>query len=148
MVELIRSVKNFQDTPLQKVWDNDGDQILAYMRKDLVFVFNFNPTKSFTDYGFLTPKGEYEVVLDTDSPKFGGFGLNDDSVHHFTQFDPLYKKEKKEWLKLYVPARSAMVLRKVKPAKEEKAAKEDKKSTKAVSKTKTTSKKATSKKQK
>ena len=152
MVELNRSVKNFQDTPIQKVWDNDGDQILAYMRKDLVFVFNFSPNKSFTDYGFLTPKGEYEVVLNTDDPKFGGFGLNDDSVHHFTLFDPLYKKEKKEWLKLYIPARSAMVLRKVKPAKEEKAVKEETKVTKKASKTKTatktTTKKTTSKKQK
>ena len=152
MVELIRSVKNFQDTPIQKVWDNDGDQILAYMRKDLVFVFNFSPNKSFTDYGFLTPKGEYEVVLNTDDPKFGGFGLNDDSVHHFTLFDPLYKKEKKEWLKLYIPARSAMVLRKVKPAKEEKVVKEETKVTKKASKTKTapktTTKKTTSKKQK
>ena len=117
MIELIRSVKNFQSTPIQKVWDSDGDQILAYMRKDLVFVFNFSPSKSFTDYGFLVPAGEYEVVLNTDAARFGGFGLADDTVHHFTQFDPLYKKEKKEWLKLYIPARSAVVLRKVKVKK-------------------------------
>ena len=89
MLELIRSVKNFQSTPIQKVWDNDEDQILAYMRKDLVFVFNFNPTKSFADYGFLVPKGEYEVVLNTDANRFGGFGLADDTIHHFTQFDPV-----------------------------------------------------------
>ena len=117
MLELIGDVKNFQDTPIQKVWDNDGDQILAYMRKDLVFVFNFSPTKSFTDYGFLVPKGEYEGVLNTDATRFGGFGLADDTIRHFTQFDPLYKKEKKEWLKLYIPARSAVVLRKVKVKK-------------------------------
>ena len=92
-------------------------QILAYMRKDLVFVFNFSPTKSFTDYGFLVPKGEYEVVLNTDATRFGGVGLADDTIRHFTQFDPLYKKEKKEWLKLYIPARSAVVLRKVKVKK-------------------------------
>ena len=30
------------------------------------------------------------------------------------QFDPLYKKEKKEWLKLYLPARTAVVLKRVK----------------------------------
>lgn len=82
MVKLIRSVKNFQNTPLQKVWDNDGDQILAFVRKDLLFVFNFSPNKSFTDYGILVPKGEYEVALNTDDTQFGGFGLNDDSVHH------------------------------------------------------------------
>lgn len=117
MIGLIRGIKDFQKTPIIKIWDNDGDQILAYMRKDLLFVFNFNPSRSFDGYGFLTPPGEYEVVLNTDASRFGGFNLNDDSVHHFTQFDPLYKKEKKEWLKLYIPARSAMVLRKIKPVK-------------------------------
>ena len=114
MLEVICSVKKFQETPIQKIWDNDGDQILAYMRKDLIFVFNFSPNKSFTDYGFLVPKGEYEVVLNTDSVEFGGFGLADDTVRHFTMPDPLYKKERKEWLKIYIPARSAVVLRKVK----------------------------------
>lgn len=117
MLELISEVKNFQKTPIQKIWDSDGDQILAYMRKDLLFVFNFSPTKSYTDYGFLTPIGEYEVVLNSDAKRFGGNGLADDSVHHHTLFDALYKKEKKEWLKLYLPARSAVVLRKIKKAK-------------------------------
>ncbi len=123
MIELIGKAKDFQKRPVQKVWDNDGDQILAYMRKDLVFVFNFNPSKSFTDYGFLVPKGTYEVVLDTDDPRYGGFGLSDDKVEHSTVPDPLYVKEKKEWLKLYVPARSAFVLRK-KPARSLKTKKE------------------------
>ena len=81
------------------------------------FVFNFSPTRSYSDYGVLAPKGEYEVILNSDAVKFGGFGLTDDSIRHFTHFDPLYKKEKKEWLKLYIPARTAMVLRKVKPVK-------------------------------
>ncbi|GAB6395307.1 MAG: 1,4-alpha-glucan branching enzyme [Bacteroidales bacterium] len=111
MLALIKSVKDFQRQPLLKIWDNDGDQILAFMRKDLVFVFNFSPNRSYTDYGFLTPPGEYETVLNTDAPQFGGFGLADDSVRHFTRFDPLYKKERKEWLKLYLPARSAVVLK-------------------------------------
>ncbi len=113
MIHLIRTVKNFQKTPVTKLWDNDGDQVLAYMRGDLVFVFNFNPAHSFTGYGFLAPAGEYEVVLNTDSPSFGGFGATDDNIRHLTQFDPLYKKEKKEWLKLYLPARTGMVLRKI-----------------------------------
>lgn len=113
MLELIKSVKRFEQTPLIKVWDNDGDQILAYRREDLVFVFNFSPDKSFTDYGFLTPPGKYKVVLNTDDKRFGGFGLSDDAIVHETHPDELYKKEKKEWLKLYIPARSAMVLRKI-----------------------------------
>lgn len=112
MLKLIRSVRDFQKTPIVKIWDNDGDQILAFMRSDLVFVFNFNPAKSFAGYGFLTPPGEYEVVLNTDATGFGGNGIADDTVKHLTVYDPLYEEENKGWLKLYLPARSAVVLRK------------------------------------
>lgn len=114
MIKLIRGEKNFQASEIEKLWTNDGDQILAYRRKDLVFVYNFNPAKSFSDYGILALAGEYEVVLNSDNPEFGGFGLSDDSIHHFTAHDPLYKKYHKEWLKLYLPARTALVLRKLK----------------------------------
>ena len=113
MLSVIKSVKGFQSTEIKKVWDDDNDQILAYMRKDLIFVFNFSPSQSYTDYGFLVPAGEYHVVLNTDAVEFGGFGLADDTVKHLTLNDPLYKKEKKEWLKLYIPARSAVVLKKI-----------------------------------
>ena len=114
MLKIICSVDNFQSTLLQKIWHNDNDQILAFMRADLVFVFNFNPTRSFADYGFLTPPGKYKVVLNTDDKQFGGNGLNDNSIEHFTHDDPLYKSENKGWLKLYVPARTAIVLQMIK----------------------------------
>ena len=100
-----------------KLWDNEGDQVVAYQRGDLVFVFNWNGVKSFSDYGILAPEGKYQVVLNTDAKEFAGFGLSDDSVEHFTQHDPLYEApdpnsgEKKGWLKLYLPARSAVVLK-------------------------------------
>ncbi|MDR0547791.1 MAG: alpha amylase C-terminal domain-containing protein [Dysgonamonadaceae bacterium] len=113
MIHLISGIKNFQSTPIQKVWDSDGDQILAFMRKDYVFIFNFNPVKSFTGYGFLVPPGKYNVVLNTDAPQFGGFGLSDDSVEHFTVADALYEKEGKAWLKMYLPARTGVVLKQV-----------------------------------
>lgn len=113
MMKVIKSIRKFQTTSIHKVWDNDQDQILAYMRADLLFVFNFSPDKSFADYGFLTPPGKYKVLLNTDSVKYGGNGLSDDSIEHFTSFDPLYKSENKGWLKLYIPARSAVVLKKI-----------------------------------
>ena len=112
MIRLISGVKKFQKTPVQEIWHNDGDQVLAYSRGDLLFFFNFSPNRSYTDYGFMVPQGDYSVVLNTDDKKFGGFGLNDDSVKHFTLFDPLLARDGKGWLKLYLPARSAMVLKK------------------------------------
>lgn len=114
MILLINSIEDFQATPLQKIWDSERDQVLAFCRNDLVFVFNFNPVQSFTDYGFLVAPCKYQTILNTDSPQFGGFGLIDDKIEHFTTYDKLYEKEKKEWLKLYLPARTAMVLKRIK----------------------------------
>ena len=112
MLKVIKTVKNFQKTPVVEVWHNDGDQILAFSRGDLLFVFNFSPNRSFTDYGFIVPQGSYDVVLNTDSRLYGGNELADDSVRHFTNYDPIYERDGKGWLKLYIPARSAVVLRK------------------------------------
>ena len=111
MIKVVKSEKCFNLTPVEEVWHNDGDQVLAFKRGKLLFVFNFSPTQSFTDYGLLVEAGEYEVVLNTDAKDFGGNGLADDNVKHFTNYDPLYEKVGKGWLKLYIPARSAIVLR-------------------------------------
>ena len=112
MIEVVKGEKNFIKTPVQEIWHNDGDQVLAFMRGDLVFVFNFSPTRSFTDYGFLVPEGDYKVVLNSDAKEFGGNGFADDTMVHHTNFDPVYEKDHKGWLKLYIPARSAVVLKK------------------------------------
>ncbi len=111
MVSLIAGVYNFQALPVVKLWEKDDDQVLAYRRGDLVFVFNFSPVRSYTDYGVLTMPGEYEVVLSSDNPDFGGYGNIDETVRHFTEPDPLYTPLGLGWLKLYLPARSAQVLR-------------------------------------
>lgn len=117
MIKIVHSVRHFEAKPIIKIWDNDGDQILAFERKDLLFVFNFHPYNSYTGYGLLVEPGVYETVLNSDRSEFGGHDLIDESVEHFTQPDPLYKKEHKEWLRLYLPARTAQVLRKKKPEK-------------------------------
>ena len=110
MVELVSGVYNFQALPIRKLWEKDDDQVLAFMRGNLVFVFNFNPFKSFNDYGVLAPAGSYKTVLSSDNPRFGGYGNIDENVEHLTLCDPLYKPHGVEWLKLYLPARSAIVL--------------------------------------
>lgn len=111
MVELIGGTYNFQALPVVKLWEKDDDQVLAFRRGNLVFVFNFSPSRSFTDYGVLTEPGEYNVVLSSDSPRFGGYGNIDESVAHFTVPDPPYSPLGLGWLKLYLPARSAQVLK-------------------------------------
>lgn len=110
VINLLKAENQFNRSKAIKLWDNEGDQVLAFQRRDLVFIFNFSPDKSFTDYGILAPKGSYKIVLNTDSERFGGFGLVDENQTYFTEKSHIRGKE---WLKLYLPARSAIVLRKI-----------------------------------
>lgn len=80
---------------------NDGDHVITFMRGDFLFAFNFHPTESFTDYGIKVPDGDYHVVLSSDSKAFGGFERFDTSL--------IYPATDGS-LKLYLPARSAVVL--------------------------------------
>lgn len=113
MLRVIKSREKFNETPVKEIWHDDTDQILAYCRGDLLFVFNFSPSHSYPDYGFLVTEGTYQVVLNTDSTLYGGFGFADDSMKHITNADSLYAHQHKGWLKLYIPARSAVVLRRM-----------------------------------
>ena len=89
MIHLVDDIYDFQALPVVKLWDKDDDQVLAFMRGNYVFVFNWAPFKSYSDYGFLAPEGEYEVVLSSDNAEYGGFGNIDEGVHHVTQHDEL-----------------------------------------------------------
>ena len=111
MLATLKSVDDFTALPINEIWHDDEDQVLAYQRGDLIFIFNWSPTKSYMDYGFRVKQGAYDVILNTDAKSFGGFGFADDSVAHLTNFDPLLHREGKGWLKLYIPARSAVVLK-------------------------------------
>jgi 1,4-alpha-glucan branching enzyme len=111
MMRLIGNTAGFQDLPLEKVFDNELDQVIAFRRGDLVFVFNYNPVESFPDYGFRLPACKYRIVLNTDSPSFGGFGLVDESRDYFTFNAVQNNPSGKGWLMLYLPARTAMALK-------------------------------------
>lgn len=110
MISAVSAVKGFEKLPVMKLWDKDDDQVLAFMRGNLTFVFNFSPTKAYTDYGILAPQGEYDGLCNTDDPRFGGYGNISDSISHLTQPDPLYADADLGWLKLYLPPRTAMIL--------------------------------------
>ncbi|MFV0392648.1 MAG: alpha amylase C-terminal domain-containing protein [Paludibacteraceae bacterium] len=111
MMSLIHSVPKFSETSNNKIWDKEGDQVLVYQRDNLLFVFNFNVTESFADYGILVESGSYKIVLNTDNSKFEGHGLVDESIDYFSQpaDDGTFGRE---WLKLYIPACTALVLKK------------------------------------
>lgn len=108
---LVQSVLRFNEAPLIPIWDNRGDHVVAFERRRLLFVFNFDGERSYTDYGFLVKKGEYNLVLNSDDPQFGGFGNVSGDAPYMTQDDPAYDEDGKGWLKLYLPARTVLVFK-------------------------------------
>ena len=75
MVKLHNDYKILDDLSVNRIYENNTDKVIAYMRGELLFVFNFHPTISFTDYG-IPVKGKFKIILDTDDPLFGGFRQN------------------------------------------------------------------------
>ena len=102
MVRLIREENLLSSAPTLLVADEEK-KVLVFLRKNCIFALNFSPSGSFTDYGFKAPDGEYVNVLDSDQPDFDGFGRLKVVERHVTVDGTL---------KLYLPARTAMVLRK------------------------------------
>ena len=111
MVHLVESVLRFNESPIIPIWDNRGDHVIAFERRRLLFVFNFDGQRSYTDYGFLCKNGEYNLLLNSDDPKYGGFGNVQADAPYHTQHDPMYEADGKGWLKLYLPARSVLVFK-------------------------------------
>lgn len=113
MIEFINSVKHFEKLDLTELYANNDDQVLCYSRGDMLFIFNFSPENSYTDYPIPAPKGEYGVLLNTDDKAFGGFGLSDDSITHQTMrnVDEDGKEIEGYHFNIYIPARSAQILK-------------------------------------
>lgn len=106
MLKLIDSSWDREKPVLVKA--DEGDKLLAWLRGDFLFVFNFHPANSYEGYGLRVPDGEYELLLDSDEADFGGFGR----IAVGQKF-PSVKMGDASWARLYIPSRSALVLKKV-----------------------------------
>jgi 1,4-alpha-glucan branching enzyme len=87
--------------PATHIVTNDDDHVIAFARGNFLFVFNFHPETSFTDYGLTVPDGNYTIILSSDGKTFGGFGRIDTGMSYPSTDGTI---------KLYLPARTAVVL--------------------------------------
>lgn len=90
---------------------NEPDKVLAFVRGDLLFVFNFHPSNSYGGYGVLVPPAsKWRHLFDTDETRFDGQGR----IAAGQAFDPVLVKDRGELvqqIRLYLPARTATVLK-------------------------------------
>lgn len=87
---------------------NESDKVLVFERAGLLWIFNFHPTDSFTDYRVgIQTAGTYRIVLDTDDKAFGGLGRNLKETRFFTT--DLEWNGRANFLQVYLPTRTALV---------------------------------------
>ena len=91
---------------LKIIRQDEEKKILIFSRGEYLFVFNFNPSGSFSDYMFDVPAGKWSVVLESDATLYNGFDRIDTKTEHFTQ-----RIGKEDLLSLYIPSRTCMVLK-------------------------------------
>lgn len=108
MITVIRESGILEKYHPLKYHSNQKDQVLGFERGKLYFIFNFNPSRSFEGYGFEAKPGKYRILFDTDESIFGGQNRIDHSIIYRTV--PQSHHQSPHLLKIYVPARTAIVL--------------------------------------
>ena len=87
-------------------WVHEDDHVIAFERGGLLFVFNFSPDRSYSDYTIPVSSGEdYCVLFSSDDYCYNGYGrVARESASAYT---PGLEGNN---LRLYLPARTAIVL--------------------------------------
>ncbi len=113
--DMLRLSQRF-DIPAQGyAWQQTMDvdnHVMAYSHGDLLFFFNWHPTRSISDYIVPVPgEGRYATVLNTDDEAYGGRGLMTDELPH----DSFAMKDAdgnvKHFIRIYTVCRTALVLK-------------------------------------
>lgn len=106
ILELARATGFLERDQPRLVLVHESDKILVYGRAGLYFLFNFHPDRSQADYRIPVWAPAFEALLDSDEPRFGGQGR----LAPAQRFVAL-KDDAGDHIKVYLPARCAMVLR-------------------------------------
>lgn len=106
MVKITKEHRVFDQKMPDLLLLKNPEQTIVFYRNGLIFAFNFSPNNSLTNV--LVPMfndSDYTVAFCSDDFKYGGNGL----VYHMTY--PSKKFDGKNYIELYIPARTAIVLK-------------------------------------
>jgi 1,4-alpha-glucan branching enzyme len=95
--------------PARELNIDSNNQVIIYERNNLVFIFNFHVSRSVPHYRFFVGRpGQYKVILNSDAPQFGGFDRVDETLTYGS-----FHESGVDQLSIYIPNRTALVLRQV-----------------------------------
>ena len=106
MVKLTKENHLFEQQMGDLLLNKRPEKTLVFYRHGLLFAFNFHSSMSLTNVLVPVPHpGEYTVSLSTDDEKYGGWN----QIQHITYPTKLF--DGKHYVELYLPARTAVVLK-------------------------------------
>ena len=106
MIALTKGNKIFDQRMGDLRLSKEPEKMIAFYRKGLLFAFNFHPTNSLQSVLIPVEKyADYTVELCTDDAKYGGF----DQVEHIKY--PVKRFNGQNFIEIYLPARTAIVLK-------------------------------------
>ncbi len=121
MVALTKRNNMFQQRMADLRLLKEPEKIIAFYRKGLLFAFNFHPSDSLTNVLVPVPNNaDYTVRLCSDDEKYGGQNLVEHMTYPAKEFNGQY------FVELYLPARTAVVLKEGRIRKGKKADKTEK----------------------
>ncbi len=112
MISLAKRFKLLDSPDAHLLYEHNDNKVIAFRRAGLIFVFNFHPVRSYTDYCFEAPSGEYRMIFNSDAPEYGGHSRLIPDQHHLTLHDTS-REYSRNRLCLYIPNRTAIVLQQV-----------------------------------
>jgi 1,4-alpha-glucan branching enzyme len=112
MLSLIKKYNVLKSDCLKQLLLDESAMLLSFEKNGLIFLFNFNPSKSFTKLSISTEEiGKYKVIFNSDDKLFGGQGRISQDITYNTTLMP--EKENKAGITIYSPSRTALVLQKI-----------------------------------
>lgn len=106
MIHLFKREHILREPPIS-IYNDKEKQVMVFKRNGFIFAFNFSNDNSYTNYEFIAEQSGYKIILDTDWKEFNGFERNDRNLVHYTN-----RKGNYNFLSLYLPAKTAIVLSK------------------------------------
>jgi len=112
MISLAQRFKLLDAQGPHLLYEHSDDKVIVFKRAELVFVFNFHPSRSHVHYPIEAQPGKYQMIFNSDAPEYGGHSRLVPDQFHLTLHDASTPR-KRNLLSLYTPNRTAFVLQRI-----------------------------------
>ena len=112
MLKFARKYRVLSKPQAVNLWIDQDNKIISFAKGDLLYLFNFNTTKSdpkFFMHAHITGAGNYRAIFSSDDAEFGGLDrVSKDYVYQAKEIP-----EKGTGFEVYIPCRTAVVFQRV-----------------------------------